>query len=237
MQTDLITLDKMWVKKVINFFKNPITSLGFAVLLSTFFYFISLSYKKPSYYLSEPELVAKKTDENLKIYYKDKELTNLYSTYLILWNDGNNFIDYDDFIKDKPIKLYSNDSVRLLSASLIDKSRMDLNFTSIIKKDTVCISLTQEEAIEEGDGAKFLILYTINDTITNVPTFNLESRIKGTKEGFTYKDLSNYKTKNDKFSIYLLWIIVIFLISFRIIILLIYKKPIVFRQVEAVFII
>ena len=236
MQTNLITLDNKLGSKILNFFKSPITALFIAVLISTFFYFISLSYKTPAYYISNPELIAQKADDKLKIQYNNIDIDNIYSTNLILWNDGDKIIDYNDFIKDKPIKIFSKDSIKILSVSLSKTSRTDLKFLNSIENDTIKISLKNDEAFEEGDGAKFLILFNKKNGFNNNPDFSLESRIKGTKNGFEFKDLSNFKSKNDKFSLYILWGVIIFFTSFRIIVLYIYKKPIVFRKIEAVII-
>lgn len=236
MQTSLITLDKTLGNKILNFFKSPITAFFTAVLVSTFFYFISLSYKTPAYYITDSELIAQKSDYKLKIQYNNIEIDNIYSTNLILWNDGDKIIDYNDFIKDKPVKVYSNDSIKILSVTLAKRSRNDLKFINNIENDTIKISLKNNEAFEEGDGAKFLILFNKKSGFNTNPNFLLESRIKGTKSGFEFKDLSNFKSKNDKFSLYILWGVIIIFTLFRIIVLSIYKKPIVFRKTEAVII-
>ncbi|WKK58552.1 hypothetical protein [Sphingobacterium sp. BN32] len=232
----MITIDNTLGKNTLKILKNPITSLIIALLSSIYFYYISLSNKTPAYFITVPELIAQKADEKLRIFYDNTELENVYSSELILWNDGDKFIDYSDFIKNKPIKLYSTDSINILSVSISKVSRDDLKFRTIIIKDTVNIFLRDEEALEEGDGVKFLLLFTIVSKGVINPKFELESRIKGTQKGFLYKDLAIYKPNESKLSLYFLWGIIIFFISFRIIILFLYKKPIVFRNVEAVII-
>lgn len=94
MQKGLITIDKTLGRKCLNFIKHPITSLVFAFIISAIFYFLSLSYKSPSYFITKPELIAQKTDDRLRIQYDNQELTNIYSSSLILWNDGDRYIDY-----------------------------------------------------------------------------------------------------------------------------------------------
>ncbi|HHT9079676.1 TPA: hypothetical protein ACT5CJ_002468, partial [Flavobacterium psychrophilum] len=103
--------------------------------------------------------------------------------------------------------------------------------------DTVKIKLSNDEALEYGDGASFNVLFTKLNAKNNTLKFNLDSRIKGTKSGFIFKDLKNFKTKNYNSSIYILWSIIILLLSIRIITLYSFKKPIVFRTTEFVFII
>lgn len=231
----MITLNKELANKIWKFLRSPITALVFSILLSVFFYYLSISYKSPSFYNSPPELIAKKSDSYLKIFYKSEELTNVYFTNLVIWNDGDNFIDYSDFVKSKPIKFYSNDSIKILSVSLDSKSRQDLKFESKIKNNKVIIRLLEDEALEEGDGASFHILYT-KITNKNNFSFHLDSRIKGTTNGFIFKDVTNFKKGEYRKSIYFLWSVIILLLSIRILTLYFYKKTIVFRTVEFVFI-
>lgn len=233
----MIIINKELGKKVWLFLCNPITALAFSILLGTFFYFISKTYKSPSYYYTPSELIAKKTNEDLKILYENKEVGNIYFTNLILWNDGENYIDFSDFVKIKPIKFYSNDSIKILSVSLDKKSRKELKFDYSKINDTVSIKLSNDEALEYGDGASFNVLFTKLNDQNNDLKFNLDSRIKGTKKGFIYKDLKNFKTQNYNSSIYILWTIIIILLCIRIITLYAFKKDIIFRTSEFVFII
>lgn len=236
MQTNLITLDKTLGKKILDFFKSPITALFITVFISTSFYIVSLSYKTPAYYITSAELIAQRADKKLKIQYDNVEIDNIYSANLILWNDGDRIIDYNDFIKDRPIKIFTKDSIKILSVSLSKTSRSDLKFNNRVDIDTIKISLKNDEAFEEGDGAKFLILFNKKSGFIDNANFVLESRIKGTKNGFEFRDLKNFKSKNNKFSLYILWFVIIFFTAFRIIVLYIFKKTIVFRKIEAVII-
>jgi hypothetical protein len=214
----MVTLDRELVKKGLVFLSSPITALLFSIILSVFFYYASISYKTPSYFNSFPELIAKKADSNLKILYRNSEVSNIYFTTLVIWNDGKDFIDYNDFVKSKPTIFFSNDSVEFLSVSLDKKSRVDLKFDSEIIKNKVIVELSEDEALEEGDGASF------------------NSRIKGTKKGFVFKDITNFKKENSHYSIYFLWILIITLLLIRIVTLYLHNKPIVFRSVELIFI-
>lgn len=233
----MILINKELGKKIWAFLCNPITALVFSIILGTFFYFISKTYKSPSYYYTPSELVAKKTNEDLKFFYDNKEVNNIYFTNLILWNDGENYIDFSDFVKVKPIKFYCTDSIKILSVSLNKKSRKELKFDYSKINDTVSIKLANDEALEYGDGVSFNILFTKLNNNNNNLNFNLDSRIKGTKKGFIYKDLKNFKTKNYNSSIYILWSVIILLLCIRILILYAFKKAIVFRTIEFVFII
>jgi hypothetical protein len=231
----MVTLDRELVKKGLVFLSSPITALLFSIILSVFFYYASISYKTPSYFNSFPELIAKKADSNLKILYRNSEVSNIYFTTLVIWNDGKDFIDYNDFVKSKPTIFFSNDSVEFLSVSLDKKSRVDLKFDSEIIKNKVIVELSEDEALEEGDGASFNILYTKSSSKIE-PEFILNSRIKGTKKGFVFKDITNFKKENSHYSIYFLWILIITLLLIRIVTLYLHNKPIVFRSVELIFI-
>jgi len=232
----MIIINKELGKKIWLFLCNPITALAFSIILSVFFYFISKTYKSPSYYYTPSELIAKKTNTDLKILYENKEVNNIYFTNLILWNDGENYIDFSDFVTEKPIKFYSIDSIKILSVSLDKKSRKELKFEYSKINDTVSINLSNDEALEYGDGVSFNILFTKLNDKNNDLKFNLDSRIKGTK-GFIYKDLKSFKKQNYISSIYVLWTIIIIILCIRIITLYALKKDIIFRTSEFVFII
>ena len=235
MQEKLITINKLTFIKILNFLKNPITSLIFGILVSYVFYVISEKNKIPSNYISEPILVAKKSDKNLQILFKGIEYKNIYYRKLILWNEGKEYIDSENFIDTKPMKLYSNDSITFLSVNTLQNSREDLKFQShIINNNIITFKILNEEAIEENDGVYFHVLYSDhNDGKAN---FKFYSRIKGNVDGFKFRDLDNFKTYSNKKSIYILWIILLIILAIRVIILLLYKREIVFRKWEIVFI-
>jgi hypothetical protein len=234
MQEKLILINKETFEKILNFLKHPITALIFGVLVSYIFYLISEKNKIPSYYISPPTLVAQKNDNNLQIIYNGKEYKNIYSRNLILWNEGSEYIDSKDFIDSKPMKLNNTDSVNILSVNTLKSSRNDLEFENkIIDNNSVIFKILNDEAIEENDGVCFHILYSDNKNGNS--NFNFFSRIKGTSNGFTFKNLENFKTTSSKKSIYILWAILLSILAIRVLVLLFYKKEIVFRKIEAVF--
>jgi hypothetical protein len=235
MQEKLITINKLTFEKLLNFFKNPITSLIFGVLVSYVFYIISEKNKMPSYYISKPNLVAQKSEKNLKILYNGVEYKNIYYRKLILWNEGKEYIDSENFIDSKPMKLYNTDSINFLSVNTLKTSREDLKIENkILNNNTIIFKIINNEAIEENDGVCFHILYS--DNKNGKSNFKFSSRIKGTENGFKYRDLDNFKTYSSKKSIYTLWIILLSILAIRVISLLIFKKAIVFRKWEMVFV-
>ena len=237
MLNDKIIFNKTSLDKFKNFLYNPITALIFSIVSGFYFYYFALSEKEPFYFYSTPQLVAEKANSDLKISYKDSEVKNVYLTNLILWNNGKSYIDNSDFIKTKPIKFYSTKDIKILSASIKKKSRDDINFSNIIRNDTLFITLDGEEAIEQGDGVNFHILFVDNSSKNGIDksTFILSSRIKGTKNGFEYFDVNNFNKDGSSKNVFLLWGIIIILLLIRIVTLLIFKKDIVFRKKELIF--
>ena len=234
MQNDKIIINKSFFIKIKTLLYNPITALVFTLITGLYFYLVPLSEKEPSFFYSKPQLIAEKTNEDLKFFYKNKEVKNVYLTNLVLWNNGKEYIDSGDFIKFKPIKFYSKENINILSATINKRSRKDLNFKSEIINDTLLITLSNDEAIEQGDGVNFHILFTTNSTPKD-DIFSLNSRIKGTKEGFKYQNVNNFNKTNNTKIIYILWGIIIILLLIRIVTLSVYKKDIVFRTKELVF--
>ena len=237
MLNNRIVINKTFLTKFKNFWYNPITALVFSVASGFYFYYISLSEKEPSYFYTNPQLVAEKANGDLKIMYNNLEVKNVYLTNLLIWNNGKDYIDNNDFIESKPIKFYSNKNIKLLSASVNKKSRSDINFKNYIKNDTLFISIEGDEAIEQGDGVNFHILFSNNlkENKNNDIKFYLASRVKGTKGGFKYLNVNNFDKQKTFETIVFLWSTIIILLLIRIIALLIYKKDIVFRKNELIF--
>lgn len=149
MQESRVVFDKNKYQKLVTFAKSPITALFFSVITGIYFYYLGKIEKSPCYFYTQPVSVAEKTDENLKILFKDKPINNVYYIDLILWNEGDDYIDYSDFIESKPVTFYSTDSITLLSAKILSKSREDLNFTHHLDITSLNIKLTDDEALEK----------------------------------------------------------------------------------------
>jgi len=232
MLNDRVIVNKKFANSFVKFIGNPIVALALGVLVSIFFFVISISQRAPYYFLSQPKLEAIQSNKDLKLQFNSKLIKNLYSIDLILWNNGGQFIDQSDFVDSKPISLICNSSTNLLASNIVVKSRPDLKFSDRISKDTLHIYMIGDEAIEEGDGAVVRVYYTLKEN--KPPRFSLSSRIKGTKLGFEYKDLKKFDRKIHTPILVTGWAIIILLISIRVVVLLIAKKPIVFRKIEVV---
>lgn len=230
----MITFNKQLRSKLYSFIKHPFVLFIVPILISIAIFFLDKTYKKPFYNLSNPELIASKANENLKILYNNSEINNIYSTNLTIWNGGNKIIDYSDFVRDQPITL-SASNIHFLSISLSNTSRQNLRFSSQIVNDSIRIRLLNDEALEQNDGASFLILFTkVNDTITDL---KLTSRIKETSNGFISKEILNPKIKDVTKAMYINWGLISFMILFRIMYLKLSKKEVVFRNSELVFLV
>lgn len=235
MQDKLVTFNKLTLKKIFDFLIHPITLFIFAVLVSYFFYCLSLKNKIPFYYISARNIVLQKNDNNLRILYKSIEYKNLYSRKLILWNEGNEYIDSENFVDTNPIKLFSTDSIIILSVNTVKTSRDELKFASeILNKNTVTFKILNNEVIEKNDGICFNILYSDNNN--GKSDFKFSSRIKGIKNGFTLKELNKTKNNSNKTTIYILWILLLTVLFIRVFVLLYLKKNVVFRKKEMIFV-
>lgn len=227
---DRITVDRGFGGRILAFLANPFVTIVTGVVISIFFYVISIDKKLPYYYVTKPKQVAYKALKSLDISFDNRSITNLYFIDLVLWNNGNQFIDYNDFIETKPVQLTVRRGGKILVSKLIIRSRDDLQFKSQIVNNHLIIKMLGDEAIEQNDGAVFRVYYTGKNL--NSGDFTLVSRIKGTRDGFKYVNVTRLiKTKHLKYAM-IGWGILITLISFRSIVLLIAKKPIIFRRLE-----
>lgn len=231
---DRIIVNRNFNKRILAFIANPLIGIIIALLMSVFFYVISLSEKIPYYYITKASVATSQQTNGLKLTSNKKIIPELYYADLVLWNNGKQFIDFNDFIESKPIALSSNEIDSVIESNLLIKSRNDLQFTSRIFKNMVYIHMVGDEAIEQGDGVCYRIFFTVKG---NKPVhFNLNSRVKGTKQGFEYKDFRKASKANHTLRIIIGWGVILGAILIRTITLLLMRKPVVFRRSELVII-
>lgn len=230
----MISFNKETLLRLYKIISNPIFGLFLGIVVSIIFYYLGKQEKKPSFYISKPELISTKNNDKIKILYDNIEYSNLSAINLVLWNEGDKVIDALDLIPSNLPNLFSNDSIKFLSCEIIKKSRLDLNFNTLIRDNKIYFNIKNNEALENSDGVVFKIIYTNYEETQ--PNFNFTSRIKETKTGFIWKDLTNYKIGKEKVPIIFLWVILLLLMFIRVFVLLIYKKTIVFKKSELIFI-
>ena len=135
-----------------------------------------------------------------------KEISNLYSVNIVIWNDGRDYLDKSHFSSSEPIRLtYSNDT-HVLFHKFSHTSRKNLKLQSIeIPEDnSIKINISDDEALEKGDGGILNILYSGSAN----PKFLITGRIKGVPGGFAEIEWSDVVSK----SLDLLFFITLFLL-------------------------
>lgn len=232
----MITLNKSFFTKIGRLLVHPISMLIFGGLISWFFYIKSYSDKQPYYSISNPSLIATSNGaEDLQIFWKGNQFENVKNIKLIIWNNGREYIDTDDFVKSTPIQLINDGNIKILSIEQEHSSRSNILFSSTITgNDTVSyaiFNLMRDEALEYKDGAIFNILYTD----INQGDWHLNGRIKGVPGGFQKVSFSDITKPKKMTSFYFLGIALLIVICFRIVVLKMKNKPVVFRQWELVF--
>ncbi|MEP0265399.1 hypothetical protein [Dokdonia sp.] len=213
--------------------KNPIAAIFISLIISYIFYNLSTKNKEPLYNITESKLVAKNlNDSNISIKWKDSLINNIHKIDIRIWNNGNDIIDYSDFVENKPLTLYNEGSVKFLKVSSIKSSRPNIKFISKILKDSIIFSLSNAEALEKGDGEIFSILYSK----VNEGKWVLTSRVKGSKNGFGFQEVSSLNNNKGKFTIYTTIFLILIIIS-RIIISIYKHKSVNLKNWELVFVI
>lgn len=180
--------------------KNPIVALSISVSVSVLLYYSALSEMKPSYTVSDSEIVASKKDgiKKLNILYDNQVIENAFRKKIVIWNSGNKTI-YKNFISsDHPIRIKYSSNVSILDQRVSKTSRPDLKFTSEIDSiygNSINIILLGDEALESDDGVMIEIFYSgLEDE-----EFYVTGRIKGVKQGFEEYDWDRVVKKNFDF--------------------------------------
>jgi hypothetical protein len=236
MQEKMIELNSKLFKKFYSFLKHPLVTLGLGILFSVVITLINTNKREPSYYFSEPYLVADNSDlkKNLKISWKDSLVPNVHSIDFTFWNNGSKYIDRQDFIDSNNFSIYNSGKIEILTVVQTSISRPQINFNSYIQdslSSIINISLINGETLEKNDGLTYHIVYAEYSP----GAWKVNGRIKGDLKGFENKDLAFNKKGSIKQTILVLWSIFFFLLLSRIIVLALVKKPIVFRSWELLF--
>ena len=168
-------------------FTHPFTAIVVAVILAIVVYILTTAEREPVFTISPPELIAQTMSgqEKLKILWDNKQLQNVSSTKIAIWNKGSRYIDKEDISSTDPIRIEPLEKVDILAIQVLKTSRPTLRFSSIIESDTenlesVLIGIEGDEALEKWDGALFHILYSGSIECG----WRVKGRIKGAPEGF-----------------------------------------------------
>ncbi len=218
-------------KKLLGFLKKHITAiivLVIGIIVAVTIYIVSQSKKEPIYLVSKSELLAQtlEKESSLKIFWDDIEIRNAVSIQIAFWNNGTMYIDKSDIPSSKPIMIFSDKKIDILSVNKLKTSRETLDFELTIVDnpkygEVIVCSIKGDEALERFDGAILHILYAGPDDCE----FFISGRIKGAPEGFVKKDWSKFCPEpKDKFLGYYFLILGLFIILNLILLIIVRKK-------------
>jgi len=180
--------------------KHPISAIIISLIIGYIFYNLSLKSKDPLYNVSESNLIAENLNNNeIDIKWRDTSVNNIHQITLSIWNNGSDIIDYSDFVKNIPLTFHNEGDVKILNVKSIKRSRPNIIFNSKILNDSIFFSLSNSEALENGDGEMFTILYSK----INEKKWNLTGRIKGSKNGFGFSEVVNSKNDPSNYTTYI----------------------------------
>jgi hypothetical protein len=160
-------------------------------IIALYFYFTDKSEIEPSYAVSTPESIAQKLEGKMKILWEDREVTSVNIVRIIIWNNGSKYLDKGMISNDEPIRIISDQNIKILSARRIRSSRKNCKFLTSIKRNAdsfdhvysrpyIDLELEGDEVLEEDDGNVIKIIYSGSVDCD----FTVNARIKGHPEGF-----------------------------------------------------
>ncbi|MFA8434034.1 MAG: hypothetical protein ACEPOZ_05915 [Marinifilaceae bacterium] len=231
-------LGKKQFSAILKFIRSPYLALFVTIFLGVGAFVYIPHNKEPSYNITSPITVLdnQNLDSDFKFFWKETELNNISQIDLTIWNDGDEFIDYSDFVKSSPIKLQCVGKVNIHNVRIIERSRSEIAVsTKIIENDSmqyILFYLKGEEALEYLDGFKAKITYSTQEEID----WLLEGRVKGAKNGYGFEEIPLTKESSSPVSIYVS-IFLFLIVIIRIIVSYKKEKAIIFKGWEIVFII
>lgn len=206
--------------KINKFIAIPIIAI--LVIPFAFIYFTNVN-KELSYSISPIEKLTNFSSlkSNLKIFWNDKIIDkDLKKVNILVWNSGNEFIDFKDFSKDIKFKIDLPNNIELIDFEIIKKSRDTLDFFvsyDIDKRQIIFDFSKKDDAFEENEGFKLSLLYIGGDDTE----FNFNGRIKGISKKFNNVDWNKTTFPMD----ITLFVLILFTsVTFIIIILLIITR-------------
>lgn len=195
-----------WIEEKVA--KRPFTALAIGIIgiilsiISISIAITSRTTKEPVFIVSPSELIAQSVngEEKLKIFWDDKEIKNVASVKIGIWNNGYRFIDKNDVSSTTPIRIKPLEKSDILAVQILKTSRPTLEFDTNIEKDadsieSVVIKIKGDEALERFDGALFHVLFSGSKECT----WKVIGRIKGVPKGFQPKDWAKvHRSRNLK---------------------------------------
>ena len=151
---------------------KPVTLLILAIIsvVSFLYSFCTRRKKQIDFDMKANEImtVPYNTDD-IKILFRNKEVENIISTRIILWNSGNEIINHDDIVRQIGISL--EDDTKMLSMDILKCKNCDLDTNQIRIDDNYNITF---DFLEPKNQIEIQVLYTGNKNAINV-----RGKIKG----------------------------------------------------------
>ena len=170
--------------RFIKILKHPVTGILITVVISFGLFYASKKEVSPKYTISKTTLLAKvnSSTPRLQLLWDGKEIPNIHSVNVALWNHGRKFLDKKDISLTDPIKLVYPDNIEILFYKFSNTSRANLSFTTVLQNQSheIVIEINGDEGLENGDGGVLNLLYSGPEDAQ----FSIKGRIKGVPNGF-----------------------------------------------------
>lgn len=164
------------IKRIIS---NPVVNLLLAIFIGFIFYKLSTQSVELSYSVSNAEEMFSNelNGDQAKLINSKGELVKdiVYLKRVVLWNSGDKYIEKTDFFDKNPLRVVVDDSVKLVSSKIINKSRETLDFSARESSDNTVLITLGDDVIEAKDGITLSLFYTGN----KLPEVKLKGRIRG----------------------------------------------------------
>lgn len=178
---------------------------------------------------------VKESEERPYYFIKTNSINGGTIVDLKIGNAGNKALKFTEIISKPAFLLENNLRLNIDTFYISNSSREDLKSVFYLQKDklnNININL-KDEALERND---FVIIRIIHKDYSTQKNWKMISRIVGHKDGIN--NYTNLFSKTDNLKTFLfLWGFVIFLIIFRLVFFFFYKKDVVFRFWELIFLI
>lgn len=117
---------------------------------------------------------GKKINPAVKVTFNGMELNNLTSTRFVIWNSGNQVINYSDMVKEKDLTVIAADGTEILSVEIVGQSDETNKFClSGMTERTQCLHF---DYVDKREGVVLQIFHTgYNDDLS------MSCKIKGGK--------------------------------------------------------
>ena len=117
-----------------------------------------LVYKRQAFRIIEVGKLM--TTEDMKILFKDKRVSRLTRTYIVLWNSGSKTIRGENIVEDDPFRLEFGDGAEVLRAIVISKTKKANKFLVETESKFPNKVICKFDYLDAKDGVLIEILHT-----------------------------------------------------------------------------